>query len=251
MSIKETCNKCGNEVVGDRKLDDKVWNCPTCGLEEYQSQSSPTEEMGVYLFKHYEDKDKELKIAVKGKIMFISGIGDIGEYSLDNMKLNTIDKECCVVIVEEGITELERAIFCYRSNLEYVTLPSSLTWISAEAFEGCKKLKHVHLAGNNLSQIGRCAFLECISIEEIILPESLNLISEAAFCKCTELRTIILPKGVKEVEAEAFKYCKNLKAIEIQNPNIIIGEDAFKGCQRLVDIKAPEHITKKVLEQIY
>lgn len=44
MSIKETCNKCGNEVVGDRKLDDKVWNCPNCGLEEYQSASSSTEE---------------------------------------------------------------------------------------------------------------------------------------------------------------------------------------------------------------
>ena len=40
MSIKETCNKCGSEVIEDRKLDDRVWNCPNCGLEEYQSQNS-------------------------------------------------------------------------------------------------------------------------------------------------------------------------------------------------------------------
>ena len=42
---KETCNKCGNEVVEDRKLDDKVWNCPNCGLEEYQSSNSSTQEI--------------------------------------------------------------------------------------------------------------------------------------------------------------------------------------------------------------
>ena len=35
--LKETCNKCGNEVIEDRKLDSKVWNCPNCGLEEYSS----------------------------------------------------------------------------------------------------------------------------------------------------------------------------------------------------------------------
>ena len=39
MSIKETCNKCGNEVVGDRKLDDKVWNCPKCDLVEVEFNS--------------------------------------------------------------------------------------------------------------------------------------------------------------------------------------------------------------------
>ena len=34
---KETCNKCGNEVIEDKKLDNNVWNCPNCGLEEYSS----------------------------------------------------------------------------------------------------------------------------------------------------------------------------------------------------------------------
>lgn len=54
MTTKETCNRCGNEVIEDRKLDSKVWDCPNCELEEYQSSSNSTEEMGVYLFKHYD-----------------------------------------------------------------------------------------------------------------------------------------------------------------------------------------------------
>ena len=41
---KETCNKCGNKVIEDRKLDNKVWSCPNCGLEEYQSRHISKEE---------------------------------------------------------------------------------------------------------------------------------------------------------------------------------------------------------------
>ena len=37
MMGKETCNKCGSEVINDRKLNSIVWNCPNCGLEEYKS----------------------------------------------------------------------------------------------------------------------------------------------------------------------------------------------------------------------
>ena len=49
---KETCNKCGNEVIKDRKLDDNVWSCPNCGLEEYQSQRSSTELESTYSDKY-------------------------------------------------------------------------------------------------------------------------------------------------------------------------------------------------------
>ena len=41
---REACNKCGNEVIENRKLDNKVRNCPNCGLEEYQSVNILTEE---------------------------------------------------------------------------------------------------------------------------------------------------------------------------------------------------------------
>ena len=38
--IKETYNKCENEVIKDRKLSNNVRNCPNWGLEEYQSVDS-------------------------------------------------------------------------------------------------------------------------------------------------------------------------------------------------------------------
>ena len=42
--IKEICNKCGNEVIEDRKLDNTIWSCPNCGLEEYYFADNLTEE---------------------------------------------------------------------------------------------------------------------------------------------------------------------------------------------------------------
>ena len=33
MMQKEICNKCGNEVINDRKLDNNIWNCPNCGTK--------------------------------------------------------------------------------------------------------------------------------------------------------------------------------------------------------------------------
>ncbi len=42
--IKETCIKCGNEVIKDKKLENNVWNCPSCGLEDYQSRHISKEE---------------------------------------------------------------------------------------------------------------------------------------------------------------------------------------------------------------
>ena len=39
--IKEICSGCGKEVIESKKLDNKVWNCVNCGLEEYHSVNRP------------------------------------------------------------------------------------------------------------------------------------------------------------------------------------------------------------------
>ena len=50
----ETCNKCGNEVIEDKKLDNKVWDCPNCGLEEYETRNED-----LFSKNFFDDIDKE------------------------------------------------------------------------------------------------------------------------------------------------------------------------------------------------
>ena len=65
--IKETYNKCENEVIKDRKLSNNVRNCPNCGLEEYQSKYIPTQETDKELNTfHYTNsiKQEELRFLI-------------------------------------------------------------------------------------------------------------------------------------------------------------------------------------------
>ena len=65
--IKETYNKCENEVIKDRKLSNNAWDCPNWGLEEYQSVDSSVNEVDKELNTfHYTNsiKQEELRFLI-------------------------------------------------------------------------------------------------------------------------------------------------------------------------------------------
>ena len=53
MSI-EVCSKCRQRIDDDKKLDGNIWNCPTCGLEEYGTENSD-----MFSKSFFDDIDKE------------------------------------------------------------------------------------------------------------------------------------------------------------------------------------------------
>ena len=52
--IIEVCRKCRQRIDDDKKLDENIWNCPTCGLEEYE-----TEHSDMFSKSFFDDIDKE------------------------------------------------------------------------------------------------------------------------------------------------------------------------------------------------
>ena len=65
--IKETYNKCENEVIKDRKLNNNVWESPNWGLEAYQSADSSVNEVDKELNTfHYTNsiKQEELRFLI-------------------------------------------------------------------------------------------------------------------------------------------------------------------------------------------
>ena len=52
--IIEVCSKCKQRIDDDKKLDENIWNCPTCGLEEYE-----TEHSDMFSKSFFDDIDKE------------------------------------------------------------------------------------------------------------------------------------------------------------------------------------------------
>lgn len=58
-----------------------------------------------------------------------------------------------------------------------------------------------------VTAIGHCAFMHCLSLARITLPEGLEEIQAHAFYGCQSLTDITLPESVKTIGGKAFPQC--------------------------------------------
>ena len=97
-----------------------------------------------------------------------------------------------------------RAKIFFDSNIEKVTMPSTLEKIGGGAFWGCKNLKKVTL-NEGLKEIEQVAFAGA-GIEEITIPTTVEEIGERAFNFCDKLRSIECKLKKSYVEANKSKF---------------------------------------------
>ena len=80
------------------------------------------------------------------------------------------------------------------------------------------------------------AFENCVSLEEIYIPEGVVEIPDRAFYRCHNLKQITLPSTLKKIGKEAFAFCYGLSDTSLPE-NIVVGERAFfcsSNCERIV-----------------
>lgn len=155
-------------------------------------------------------------------------------------------------------------IFALR-NVEKVSIPTFIKYISSHSFSGCKKLKAIEFSEDSkLLRISNNAF-SLSSISQIFIPKSVEELKDG-WCKYTSMLTSVIlseenanfeyldfernmivdrtgvlnfasrciveafiPSSVKRIGSGAFSECKFLKRIEIANDSnlISIGKNAF------------------------
>jgi|GEM_PF-3887637 len=84
--------------------------------------------------------------------------------------------------------------------------------------------------------IHRNAFLNCVNMSSVIIPESVSSIGENAFLGCRGLVSVVLPDSVTSIGQGAFMNCTGLISINIPDSVHTIESSAFLGCYRLVEI---------------
>ncbi len=144
-----------------------------------------------------------------------------------------IDREVVYKYYYDG---KKSVVLCLNKNIESFT--SDADYIEDYAFSRCQYLKYLNLP--KVYEIGKEAFIGCLSLNDVHLPDCLKVIGSGAFMGCHFLNYIELPSSLVEIGDMAFCECTNLTLI-INNyygnlvaekklhPNVIkIGENAFE-----------------------
>ena len=87
-----------------------------------------------------------------------------------------------------------------------------------------------------VTAIGDAAFISCMELTEISIPESVTSIGNSAFWYCCGLKSVTIPPFVTNIEGFAFFYCQGLTEVTIPKSVSFIGEQAFAGCSSMTDI---------------
>mgnify|MGYP004574772079 CR=1 FL=1 len=146
-----------------------------------------------------------------------------------------------------GCTPWEKKNLLEKINK--VIIHEGVTSIGAFAFISCVNLTSVSLP-NSLTKIGRCAFCCCFGIKSLTLPNSIVCIGNDAFEGCRGLTSITLPNSLIALGGWAFRDCKNLSSITLPKSLTTIGGGVFIGCKRLKVINSLSEAAPNCVEYI-
>ena len=162
-----------------------------------------------------------------------STLTSIGTYCFYNcQKLSGID-------IPESVTSIGVAAFA-QSGIESIVIPSGVTRIEYNTFNGCYKLAHVELP-SDLTDIETYAFKYCNSLTSIDLPSGLFYIESYAFSQ-SGLTSVEIPSRVGKIGTGAFSSASNLQSVKINRGLSYIPDYCFDGCKKLTSVQLPDSI---------
>lgn len=155
----------------------------------------------------------------------ITHIGD-GAFSLCE-NLNKIS-------IPSKINSLPNA-FCSNSSIEKINIPKNVKVIGEGCFCDCEKLGEVNFEGG-VKTIANEAFLNCDSLTNIDLPDSVERLGASAF-EGTGITEITLPPNIVYLGPQVFSECFSLENATINDKVEAISDEAFFSCRKLNNVK--------------
>ena len=163
---------------------------------------------------------------------------------IDNSDL--VPKSLKHVVLTGGYAIFDNA-FNGCSDIESIVIPATARGIGRGAFHGCKSLKSLTVDEENriyysidsciiekskktlvagcvgsiiptdgsVKSIGDEAFVGCLGLESIVIPDKITRIGEFAFKDCSELKSVIIPDSVTSIGFGAFSQCNTLESMTL------------------------------------
>ena len=128
--------------------------------------------------------------------------------------------------------------FGYFAKYELEPGGKGYALISAGKFSGKAAVIPEEHEGLPVVKIGEWAFYSTVGVEEIIIPDSVEIIMNGAFSGCEKLERITIGKSVVSLGERAFEKCINLREVILPSTLEIIGSYCFVGCEKLANVRA-------------
>lgn len=155
---------------------------------------------------------------------------------------NALLKGCKNTIIPSSVTALGGNAFDGCTGLTKITIPSSITSIDGGAFRGCTDLSsiiveennEVYDSRNNCNAIIKTADNTLIAgCNNTTIPNSVKTIDIGAFDGCAGLMSITIPKSVTEIKLWAFVACSGLTSIIVEDGNNVY--DSRENCNAIIE----------------
>lgn len=170
----------------------------------------------------------------------------------------------CRALTEVNLPEKEvtygdstyRGIFEGCDGLTKVTIPRSMSKVPDKGFYNCRNLTGIIFSERDGAplEFGRYAFSACVSLPEILFPETEIVLNDQSFGTCTAATRIVWPENhalklgkqcfvncygltevsipdyITEIPYGAFQSCTKLATLQLNGLETLIDEAAFRGC---------------------
>ena len=146
----------------------------------------------------------------------VTSIGDSAFSSCESLtRVDISDLSAwCKIGFGDGANPLNNRAKLYLngSELTDITIPSDITEIKKDAFQGFSSLTSVTIH-NRVTKIGQAAFQHCNSLTNVTISDSVTSIGRHAFEDCTSLTSITIGNSVTSIGYHAFWDCTSLKEV--------------------------------------
>ncbi len=177
------------------------------------------------------------------------GIRKAGETVSVPKSVNRIEDEAFTmtnvnsVSLPSSVQSIGEKAFALCADLESIEIASGLREIGPNAFDGCHLLRGITLP-DTVQTVGIWAFCNCCALKNVKLSETLESIPRGMFSGCLCLEEITVPASVQHIDTRAFYACTSLETVTLSAGLRSIGREAFAGCAVLKQIYIPETVTE-------
>ena len=154
------------------------------------------------------------------------------------------------------VTALTERSFEGRSDITYLSIPSTITSIGEYSFINCGSNIDVNISslsawcridfGNEHASplsSARAFYLNGEEVKDLTIPYGTVTVPKFAFYQCRSIESVSIPGSVKTIDSSAFEDCSGVTSVSLVDGLTLIGGSAFEGCRGISSVTIPSSVT--------